>query len=544
MCSVSQSLIPPDDGEIAVCERNGHIIYVTDQSIIDSYMEGQVSTFPYIIISSESLRRTPAIVGETAKSAFLEQKETTAQRFKTAWYNLGVAGVLGEICSEESNQIVYPLVQNICQYLLIGMRWIRGMNFTLFPHLKLSQEALIAEFSMNREWSTSPIRFLSWHPKAHKLAIALLDDTIKIHYTNIPLVPILKHKLQKYVTCVEWKPLSASILAVGSQTAILIWTVEPSSFSTRPSAGAVQVLSYSGHSPVTSLAWSPTGDDVLVAVSALNTAIVVWNTSMAEYQVIQHVTTCGGVSRVLWSPDGSKVLAATPSSSFRIFETGLWTNERWSNLAGRVQCACWNPKGTTLLFALTGDSHIYCVKFSNSQSIDSPSASAHATVVLDLKYFDESADSDSERQSQELTKANCIHSMVWDETGQRVAIMFHKDDPRQHLIALFSTSEDPSFSITAKGFLQGKEGVSPVFIAFKLNFDMGACLTVCWSNGSVSYIPMYIPDVNSITSDFRFKAPNPYGANSSMLGSTNPDRSGLWSSMAEGSVFASRTTLN
>ena len=72
-----------------------------------------------------------------------------------------------------------------------------------------------------------------------------------------------------------WKPLSASTLAVGTQSAILIWTIDPSSLSVRPSASAVHVLNYPGHSPITSLAWSPHGSDKLYAVSALNTALVV-----------------------------------------------------------------------------------------------------------------------------------------------------------------------------------------------------------------------------------------------------------------------------
>ena len=63
----------------------------------------------------------------------------------------------------------------------------------------------------------------------------------------------------------------------------------------------------------------------------------VWNVSVKEYQIIQHMTTSGGISRLSFSPDGSKVMAATPGSSFRVFEAATWTNERWSKLAGRVQ---------------------------------------------------------------------------------------------------------------------------------------------------------------------------------------------------------------
>jgi len=88
-------------------------------------------------------------------------------------------------------------------------------------------------------------------------------------------VPMLKHKLQRNISVMAWKPLSASTLAVGTQAVILIWTIDPTSLSTRPSASAAQILNYPGHSPITSLAWCPFGSDKLYSVSALNTALVV-----------------------------------------------------------------------------------------------------------------------------------------------------------------------------------------------------------------------------------------------------------------------------
>ena len=86
---------------------------------------------------------------------------------------------------------------------------------------------------------------------------------------------MLKHKLQRNISVLAWKPLSASVLAVGTQSVILIWTVDPNSLSNRPSASAAQVLSFSGHNPITSVAWCPHGSDRLYAASALNSALLV-----------------------------------------------------------------------------------------------------------------------------------------------------------------------------------------------------------------------------------------------------------------------------
>lgn len=46
-------------------------------------------------------------------------------------------------------------------------------------------------------------------------------------------VPSLKHRLQRNVAAMAWKPLCASILAVGCQSCVLVWHLDPTSLSTR-----------------------------------------------------------------------------------------------------------------------------------------------------------------------------------------------------------------------------------------------------------------------------------------------------------------------
>ena len=91
------------------------------------------------------------------------------------------------------------------------------------------------------------------------------------------MAPVLKHKMQRNVSELKWRSLSASELAVAAQSAVLVWTVDPGSLSTRPSSGAAQVLTYPGLSPVTSVEWSPEGFDLLFACSVLSSAVVVSN---------------------------------------------------------------------------------------------------------------------------------------------------------------------------------------------------------------------------------------------------------------------------
>lgn len=62
-------------------------------------------------------------------------------------------------------------------------------------------------------------------------SVAALTQALHLHHSTI--VPSLKHRLQRNVAALAWKPLSASVLAVACQTCILIWTLDPTSLSTR-----------------------------------------------------------------------------------------------------------------------------------------------------------------------------------------------------------------------------------------------------------------------------------------------------------------------
>ncbi|KFQ86060.1 Aladin, partial [Phoenicopterus ruber ruber] len=219
-------------------------------------------------------------------------------------------------------------------------------------------------------------------------------------------IPSLKHRLQRNVAAMAWKPLCASILAVACQSCVLV-----------PSSGCAQVLSYPGHGPVTSLAWAPSGE-LLLSASPVDTALLVWDVSTENCVQLQWFGG-GGVTYLAWSPDGSKVLAATPSAVFRVWEAQMWTCERWPTIKGRCQTGCWSPDGSRLLFTVLGESVIYSLSFSEyrGEMQGQVGGSKTASIVADLSETTFDTLYGEERIGGE------VHSMVWDPTGERLAVI-------------------------------------------------------------------------------------------------------------------------
>uniref|UniRef100_A0A8V0ZZK4 Aladin WD repeat nucleoporin n=1 Tax=Gallus gallus TaxID=9031 RepID=A0A8V0ZZK4_CHICK len=416
------------------------------------------------------------------------------------------------------------------------------------PPLQLTSEDMIAAFSQAVDWAGCSIRAFAWHPHTSKFAVALLDDSVRVYNSSRspcspggsrqtykallkrrlsrlvlrpkqrcpaePLspswdfkptsarsppglralnrtsatIPSLKHRLQRNVAAVAWKPLCASILAVACQSCVLVWHLDPTSLSTRPSSGCAQVLSYPGHSPVTSLAWAPSGK-LLLSASPVDTAMLVWDVSTENCVQLQWFGG-GGVTFLAWSPDGSKVLAATPSAVFKVWEAQMWTCEKWPTIKGRCQTGCWSPDGSRLLFTVLGESVIYSLSFSEYRGDmqGQVGGSKTASIVADL------SETTFETPYGEERVGGAVQSMAWDPTGERLAVII-RGDPRtagtQTVVAVFRTRNSPVFELLPCGFLRGEQSAEPQLIAFHPCFQKGALLTVCWSTGTISHIPFF-----------------------------------------------------
>ncbi|CAH1788749.1 unnamed protein product [Owenia fusiformis] len=478
MCSLATFPIPAHNGYVTVCETNGELLAVPEDTY-DEQSTTQSLNYPVVTLSTDSRR---SLSTESAKSAFLEHKETLWKRIMSAWYEDGTTGALEEVAN--SKDIDMQWLSKIACWGLGGVRWWNSLHGWYSPHLVLSSEDMTAEFSTNRDWSKSDIRCFAWHPHTVKFAVVFNDDSIKVYSSGQDIVPTLKHKAQKGVATVAWKPLSASVLAVACQTCVLIWHVDPTSLATRPSTSSVQILMTDGHTPVTSLAWSPHGD-LLLSASPADTAMMVWDIAMETCVPLRRYGG-GGVSSLSWSPDGTKVFAGTPSSLFRVWECQKWSCEKWTNLSGKCQAACWSPDGATVLFTTADDPIIYSLSFSlqldESRPVIGGSQSAVSCIDLSEVCF--------ECDDREVKIGGTAKHMIWDPTGERLAVTFKNNCNGSEYIAVYRTKLHPVLEIMPCGFIKGKDGELPNDISFQNEFKDGALLTVVWSSGRVSHIPL------------------------------------------------------
>ncbi|XP_012371592.1 aladin [Octodon degus] len=446
MCTLGLFPPPPPRGQVTLYEHNNELVTGSGYESPPPDFRGQWINLPVLHLAKDPLK-TPGRLDHGTRTAFIHHREQVWKRCINIWRDMGLFGVLNEIANSEEE--VFEWVKTASSWALALCRWASSLHGSLFPHLSLRSEDLIAEFAQVTNWSSCCLRVFAWHPHTNKFAVALLDDSIRVYNANSTIVPSLKHRLQRNVAALAWKPLSASVLAVACQSCILIWTLDPTSLSTRK----------------------------------------VWDIS-TEICVPLPWFRGGGVTNLLWSPDGSKVLATTPSAVFRVWEAQMWTCERWPTLSGRCQTGCWSPDGNRLLFTVLGEPLIYSLSFPErcGEGKGRVGGAKSATIVADLSETIIQTPDCEERLGGEA------HSMVWDPSGERLAVLM-KGNPQvqdgKSVILLFRTRNSPVFELLPCGIIQGEPGAQAQLISFHPSFNKGALLSVCWSTGRIAHIPLY-----------------------------------------------------
>ncbi|KAK7009974.1 aladin [Biomphalaria glabrata] len=491
---------PPQHGHMTALEKDGQMMDFPDTLPAPSLID-----YPEIVLSKESINRTN-LRYEKAQLAFLSTGQASWKRFINTGFSEGLFKMMEEIT--EANDEVPPWISSTCKVIVSLVEAAKTLSMSFFAQSFITDEEIFLKYMHVNNWLKSPIQSIAWHPHVAKAAVALRDDSVHIYYSGNSLSPILKHKLQKQVADLAWQPLSASVLAVACKTCVLVWHVEPTSLAVRPSASTAQVLHCTSQSPVTSLAWSPDGS-LLISASPKHNSIIIWDVPK-ENGVVQKQSTGRGVSFLSYSPDGTKLFTATPSKMFRVWSTKHWQWENWSNLIGPCTASSWSPDGSVLVFAMEGDSALYAVRFPVGGDGDGVSAVSLSVLLADVSPVNYSM-----HDGSIVRAGGQVKSIVWDGTGERLAVMFETNETgSDQFVAVFKTTIHPLMELLPGGFVKGKSGESAVHIAFMPNCSKGALLSVVWSSGRVGYVPMFFIPAQKIhhrsSANFDPLSPGPF----------------------------------
>ncbi|XP_046650517.1 aladin-like [Daphnia pulicaria] len=351
--------------------------------------------------------------------------------------------------------------------LLSLWKTLKAIQSVIVPNSSvLSSVNTIATFSHTKDWSTSPVRFLAWHPHCNKLAVATRDDTVLVYTGSTSTPVVVRHSSQKDISSLAWRPLCSAQLAVGCALGVALWTVDPASLGTRPSASCLTHLPHP--TSVNTVSWDPQGK-YLASGSAKDSSLYIWNVENREATLLQKMHG-GGYTFLTWNPTGDRLLAGTPGNVFKIWETRTWSAEIWDVMDGHIQAAAWSPCGTKAIFADSVHPILYCV--------DKSSSTKAATVVADFT------------ETQSLTEeterfGGLVQDLVWDSRGERLAVIFRTSD----YVALFRTRYSPTLSLFPCGVMKGELDEVATTIQFKPDFENGALLTVGWSSGRIQHVP-------------------------------------------------------
>lgn len=365
------------------------------------------------------------------------------------------------------------LSRGFLKFLNIGQR----INLLFNPHLKETGiESYEKHFSQTRLWKNAAIRCISWNSLCFKLAVAAVDDSIRV-YTNEEqsIVMLLKNGLQKSITSMAWRPFSPSQLAVGCQSGFLVWSLDPNSCITRPLSQAA-LFKHGSHYPVTSLEWNSNGS-LLATASMKDSSIMIWDVDKNTCVPLRR--TSPPYLHLQWSLNGAYLFTSTVGNVFRVWNCDSWKSDRWTIASGHVQSFQWSPCARFLLFATSDDPILYSLGFADELMFNDSHQQVVPQQALPVVDLSKVALDHSE-------VGGIAQQLAWN--GKHLAITFKETNS----IAIFKTSIGKhQLNILPTCFITGLGSEFPTFITFQPSYKHApdSILTIGWSSGRIQFAP-------------------------------------------------------
>lgn len=396
------------------------------------------------------------------------------KKFSRVFFEEGIEESL-RVAEQSNSSLLKSTASGLLKFMNIGQR----INFFFNPHLKdTGIESYEKNFSQTRQWRNSAIRCIAWNVLCFKLAVAAVDDSIRV-YTNEEqsIVILLKNGLQKSVTSMSWRPFSTSALAVGCQSGFLLWTLDPNSCITRPLSQANHFRNGS-HFPVTSLEWNFNGT-LLATASMKDSSVIIWNVDANTCVPLRR--TSPPYLHLQWSLNGSYLFTSTVGSVFRVWNAETWQSDRWTIASGHVQSFQWSPCARFLLFVTSEDTLLYSLGFADELLFNENQQQVvpqQALPVADL----------SKIAIDNLEVGGITQQLAWN--GHYLAISFKNTNA----IAIFQTVlRKHNLDIIPLCFISGIGNEFPSFITFQPQYKQAAksanVVTIGWNSGRVQFCP-------------------------------------------------------
>ncbi|XP_015789684.1 aladin [Tetranychus urticae] len=453
----------------------------SDPAIINN----QGVEYPLIDIDKKPIIK-PVKSSFRAKDYFVEEPAGDWKKCYQLWTEDGTLSALNFITSLPSVEPILPnigrtIAKTFAYAVLYLCKLFLQIYLYFFPYAKHSPDALCDEFCRYFGPRDLFICF-AWHPKKMVCSIGLANNDIYIYSSLRKTALLIKHPHQKKLSDLAWKPGTTNVLAVACQNCILIWDLDQVELKKMQLSNCVQLFKDGLPNGITSIAYDSTGE-MLAACSPQSTKLFIIKKGPEgndEFQIVRNFPTC--FTRLLWSPDSLRLLTLTTSNYVSIFESIAWSCKKWS-LENRtpIQCACWSqPEGTFLLFANKKEPIVYALAFYDQATAND--------VGGYVKHCQEVLNVSETILPNGIKVGGRIHDMVWDSNGQRLVISF-VDNPEY--LAVYRTWSKSLLELSPIGFIHGLSGEKPILISFHDYFKHGSLLTVCWSSGIVSNIPLY-----------------------------------------------------